>query len=146
MGSHSKGSQHYFFKNGLYFLYFVCLIYSHMIQMLREWSRKLITIKICVLRRLFGKMRYFENEWDHIRNFVRWDPHKHKKQSGSAYYINSYKWKYIHMMHQIRWAFLIFTYTATRSLEDYVLFKAAFVVEKESTVSAYFCFGSHFWN
>ena len=51
-----------------------------------------------------------------------------------------------HKIHQTRCAFLIFTYTATRSLEDYMLFKADFVVEQESIVSAYFCFGSLFWN
>ena len=37
------------------FLIFVCLICSHMIQMLREWSRKLITVTIYFLRRLFGQ-------------------------------------------------------------------------------------------
>ena len=40
---------------------------------------------------IWEKMRYFENEWVHIRNFVRWDPDKRQKQSGSVVYINSYK-------------------------------------------------------
>ena len=40
------------------------------------------------------------------------------------------------MIHQTRCAFLKITYTATRSLEYRALFKAASVVEQESTVSA----------
>ena len=39
-----------------------------------------------------------------------------------------------------------YIYIYCYTLEDDVLFKAAFVVEQESIVSAYFCFGSHFWN
>ena len=38
---------------------------------------------------IWEKNRYFENEWVHIKNFVRWGSHKHQKQSGSAQYINS---------------------------------------------------------
>ena len=71
---------------------------------------------------IWAKVRYFENERVHIRNFIRGvntNIRSKVVQCSISISINEITLKKAneeHMVHQTRCAFLIFTYTATRSL------------------------------